>query len=178
MCFEIVGYLLEELRDPDNFASFKEDLASANVFIGSLIFIEELAEKVRGRARGCGGGQGAHGARRRHRLVALMVEAAGLEAAAVAAELWFGFHRANCCGSTALLHTLRSTHGRHPPHHASTRTPAPCSQIVEAVAPVRERLDACVIFPSMPAVMKLNKLGTFSMAQLGQSKSMIGEFIK
>ena len=26
--------------------------------------------------------------------------------------------------------------------------------------------------------MKLNKLGTFSMAQLGQSKSMIGEFIK
>jgi hypothetical protein len=46
VCFEIVGYLLEELRDPDNFASFKEDLASANVFIGSLIFIEELAEKV------------------------------------------------------------------------------------------------------------------------------------
>ncbi len=51
-------------------------------------------------------------------------------------------------------------------------------QIVDAVAPVRERLDACVIFPSMPAVMKLNKLGTFNMAQLGQSKSMIGEFIK
>lgn len=51
-------------------------------------------------------------------------------------------------------------------------------QIVEAVNPVRDRLDACVIFPSMPAVMKLNKLGTFSMAQLGQSKSMIGEFIK
>ena len=50
MCFEIVGYLLEELRDPDNFASFKEDLASANVFIGSLIFIEELAEKVPARA--------------------------------------------------------------------------------------------------------------------------------
>ncbi|KIZ00427.1 magnesium chelatase subunit H [Monoraphidium neglectum] len=95
VCFEIVGYLLEELRDPDNFASFKEDLASANVFIGSLIFIEELAEKI-----------------------------------------------------------------------------------VEAVAPVREKMDACVIFPSMPAVMKLNKLGTFSMAQLGQSKSMIGEFIK
>ncbi|GFH09094.1 magnesium chelatase subunit H, partial [Haematococcus lacustris] len=30
----------------------------------------------------------------------------------------------------------------------------------------------------MPAVMKLNKLGTFSMAQLGQSKSIIGDFIK
>lgn len=51
-------------------------------------------------------------------------------------------------------------------------------QIVEAVTPVRDNLDACVVFPSMPAVMKLNKLGTFSMAQLGQSKSMIGEFIK
>ena len=64
MCFEIVGYLLEELRDPDNFASFKEDLASANVFIGSLIFIEELAEKVRAclfsaaAAGGAGGSEG------------------------------------------------------------------------------------------------------------------------
>lgn len=53
-----------------------------------------------------------------------------------------------------------------------------CCQIVEAVSPQRSRLDACVIFPSMPAVMKLNKLGTFSMAQLGQSKSIIGDFIK
>jgi magnesium chelatase subunit H len=51
-------------------------------------------------------------------------------------------------------------------------------QIVAAVQPVRETLDACVVFPSMPAVMKLNKLGTFSMAQLGQSKSIIGDFIK
>jgi magnesium chelatase subunit H len=51
-------------------------------------------------------------------------------------------------------------------------------QIVEAVSPVRANLDACVIFPSMPAVMKLNKLGTFSMSQLGQSKSLIGDFIK
>jgi magnesium chelatase subunit H len=49
---------------------------------------------------------------------------------------------------------------------------------VEAVTPVRANLDACLIFPSMPAVMKLNKLGTFSMAQLGQSKSIIGDFIK
>lgn len=51
-------------------------------------------------------------------------------------------------------------------------------QIVAAVQPVREKLDACVVFPSMPAVMKLNKLGTFSMSQLGQSKSIIGDFIK
>lgn len=54
----------------------------------------------------------------------------------------------------------------------------PAAQIVEAVDPVRANLDACVIFPSMPAVMKLNKLGTFSMSQLGQSKSLIGDFIK
>eukprot|EP00955_Chlamydomonas_euryale_P001090 12527-Chlamydomonas_euryale.AAC.4 len=39
-------------------------------------------------------------------------------------------------------------------------------------------MDACLIFPSMPAVMKLNKLGTFSMSQLGGGKSMIGDFIK
>ena len=49
---------------------------------------------------------------------------------------------------------------------------------MEAVSPARDRMDACLVFPSMPAVMKLNKLGTFSMAQLGQSKSLIGEFIK
>ena len=49
---------------------------------------------------------------------------------------------------------------------------------MEAVKPVRERMDACVVFPSMPAVMKLNKLGKFSMSQLGQKKSFIGEFIK
>lgn len=52
------------------------------------------------------------------------------------------------------------------------------SQIVEAVKPMRDQLDACLIFPSMPAVMKLNKLGTFSMSQLGQSKSVFSEFIK
>nr|CAC69537.1 Magnesium chelatase H-subunit [Chlamydomonas reinhardtii]CAC69552.1 Magnesium chelatase H subunit [Chlamydomonas reinhardtii] len=95
VCFEVVGYLLEELRDQKNLDMLKEDVASANIFIGSLIFIEELAEKI-----------------------------------------------------------------------------------VEAVSPLREKLDACLIFPSMPAVMKLNKLGTFSMAQLGQSKSVFSEFIK
>lgn len=51
-------------------------------------------------------------------------------------------------------------------------------QIVEVVAPVRDNLDACLVFPSMPAVMRLNKLGTFSMAQLGQSKSIIGDMMK
>ena len=43
---EIVGYLLEELRDAKNFEAFKADVASANIFIGSLIFIEELADKA------------------------------------------------------------------------------------------------------------------------------------
>ena len=43
---EVVGYLLEELRDAKNFASFKEDVENCNIFIGSLIFIEELADKV------------------------------------------------------------------------------------------------------------------------------------
>ena len=47
MCFEVVGYLLEELRDGKNYEAFQKDMADANIFIGSLIFIEELAEKVR-----------------------------------------------------------------------------------------------------------------------------------
>lgn len=44
---EAVGYLLEELRNPAVFEQFKEDVGSANIFIGSLIFIQELADKVR-----------------------------------------------------------------------------------------------------------------------------------
>ncbi|MEL7501923.1 MAG: magnesium chelatase subunit H [Cyanobacteria bacterium J06554_6] len=95
LAVQISGYLIEELRDPENYAAFEQDIAEANIFIGSLIFIEELAEKV-----------------------------------------------------------------------------------VAAVQPHRDRLDAAVVFPSMPQVMRLNKLGSFSMAQLGQSKSAIGEFMK
>ncbi|MGP1375558.1 MAG: magnesium chelatase subunit H [Almyronema sp.] len=95
MAVEVSGYLIEELRDPGNYQAFQADVAEANIFIASLIFIEELAEKV-----------------------------------------------------------------------------------VAAVQPHRDRLDAAVVFPSMPQVMRLNKLGSFSMAQLGQSKSVIGEFMK
>ena len=95
VCVQVSGYLLEELRNQDNLNNFKEDVTNANVFIGSLIFIEELAEKI-----------------------------------------------------------------------------------TEIVTPLRDQLDACVIFPSMPAVMRLNKLGTFSMAQLGQSKSAIASFMR
>ncbi len=92
---EISGYLIEELRSESNFEDFKRDIAAANIFIGSLIFVEELAEKVEA-----------------------------------------------------------------------------------AVKPHRDRLDAAVVFPSMPQVMRLNKLGSFNMAQLGQSKSVIGDFMK
>ncbi|MFQ3615329.1 MAG: magnesium chelatase subunit H [Cyanobacteriota bacterium] len=95
VAIEISGYLLEELRSAENYEALQKDVSEANIFIGSLIFIEELAEKV-----------------------------------------------------------------------------------VAAVQPVRDRLDAAIVFPSMPQVMRLNKLGSFSMAQLGQSKSVIGEFMK
>ncbi|MEB3164993.1 MAG: magnesium chelatase subunit H [Prochlorothrix sp.] len=95
VAIEIIGYLIEELRSPENYEAFKKDIAEANIFIASLIFIEDLADKL-----------------------------------------------------------------------------------VEAVQPHRDHLDAAIVFPSMPQVMRLNKLGTFSMAQLGQSKSAIGQFMK
>ena len=95
LAVELSGYLIEELRDPDNYVDFCNDIANADVFIASLIFIEDLAQKV-----------------------------------------------------------------------------------VDAVSPHRERLKAAVVFPSMPEVMRLNKLGSFSMAQLGQSKSAIASFMK
>ncbi|WP_416668328.1 magnesium chelatase subunit H [Egbenema bharatensis] len=95
LAIEISGYLLEELRSPENYEAFERDVAQADVFIGSLIFIEELADKV-----------------------------------------------------------------------------------VAAVEPHRDRLDVAVVFPSMPQVMRLNKMGSFSMAQLGQSKSAIAQFMR
>ncbi|CAI0439588.1 unnamed protein product [Linum tenue] len=93
--FEVVGYLVEELRDPDNYEAFCKDLEDANIFIGSLIFVEELALKVKA-----------------------------------------------------------------------------------AVEKERERMDAVLVFPSMPEVMRLNKLGSFSMSQLGQSKSPFFQLFK
>lgn len=131
VCFEIVGYLLEELRDNNNLEAFRKDVETSNIFIGSLIFIEELAEKVR--CCPC------------ESLV-----------------------RANSHTSLSVVWCLDKL----------TYLLAAFSQITSVVGPNRDRLDACLIFPSMPAVMKLNKLGTFSMAQLGQSKSIIGDFIK
>ncbi|MBD1899296.1 magnesium chelatase subunit H [Trichocoleus sp. DQ-A3] len=95
LAIEISGYLLEELRDPENYEGFKREVAGANIFIASLIFIEDLADKV-----------------------------------------------------------------------------------VAAVEPHRDALDVAVVFPSMPQVMRLNKMGSFSMAQLGQSKSAIAQFMR
>jgi magnesium chelatase subunit H len=95
LAVEISGYLIEELRNPENYEDFKRDVSEANVFIASLIFLEDLADKV-----------------------------------------------------------------------------------VAAVEPHRDRLDVAVVFPSMPQVMRLNKMGSFSMAQLGQSKSAIAQFMK
>ena len=95
LAIEISGYLIEELRNTENYQEFKQDIAKANLFIASLIFIEDLADKV-----------------------------------------------------------------------------------VDAVKPHRDNLDAVVVFPSMPQVMRLNKLGSFSMAQLGQSKSAIAQFMR
>jgi len=95
MAIECVGYLLEELRDDATFEQFKNDVADANIFIGSLIFVQELAEKVQ-----------------------------------------------------------------------------------EVVQPERDRLDAVLVFPSMPEVMRLNKVGKFTMKNLGQSKSVVADFMK
>ena len=40
VCVEAVGYLLEELRNPETLKAFKADVESANIFIGSLIFVQ------------------------------------------------------------------------------------------------------------------------------------------
>jgi len=95
MAVECVGYLLEELRNEDAFEQFKKDVESANIFIGSLIFVQELAEKV-----------------------------------------------------------------------------------IDVVKPARDNLDAVLVFPSMPEVMRLNKVGSFTMKSLGQSKSVVADFMK
>ena len=93
--FQVVGYLVEELRDESTYKAFCKDLEDANIFIGSFIFVEELALKVK-----------------------------------------------------------------------------------DAVEKERERLDAVLVFRSMPEVMRLNKLGSFSMSQLGQSKSPFFQLFK
>jgi len=43
---ESVGYLLEKPRNPATLTVFEADVKPANIFIDSLIFVRELAEKV------------------------------------------------------------------------------------------------------------------------------------
>jgi magnesium chelatase subunit H len=95
LAIELSGYLLEELRNPENYSDFETKISEANLFIASLIFIEDLAAKI-----------------------------------------------------------------------------------AETVKQHRDNIDAIIVFPSMPEMMRLNKLGTFSMAQLGQSKSAIAQFMR
>jgi Domain of unknown function (DUF3479) len=87
-------------------------------------------------------------------------------------------HR-SCTASSVFPHSARQcvlASSRSMP--CSQCSPDSCLQIVEAVSPVRDNLDAILVFPSMPACMRLNKLGSFSMSQLGQGKSVISDFMK
>ncbi len=43
---DLSGYLIEELRNENNYNDFKADIANADIFVASLIFIEDLAQKV------------------------------------------------------------------------------------------------------------------------------------
>ncbi len=95
VAIQVSGYLIEELRSEENYTAFQKDIADANIFIASLIFIEDLADKV-----------------------------------------------------------------------------------VAAVQPHQEHLDVSIVFPSMPQVMRLNKMGSFTMENLGQSKSAIAQFMR
>ncbi|KAL5194255.1 Magnesium-chelatase subunit ChlH, chloroplastic [Glycine soja] len=45
--YEVLGYLVEELWDVVTYKTFCKDLEDANIFIGSLIFVEELALKIK-----------------------------------------------------------------------------------------------------------------------------------
>ena len=87
---DLSGYLIEELRNESNFEDFKEDISNADIFVASLIFIEDLAQKV-----------------------------------------------------------------------------------VEAVSPYKDKLKASIIFPSMPEVMRLNKLGTLVWPNLVNLKVLL-----
>jgi len=42
---DLSGYLIEELRNDSNFKDFKKDIANADIFVASLIFIEDSCSK-------------------------------------------------------------------------------------------------------------------------------------
>lgn len=148
VCVELVGYLLEELRDAKNFANFQKDVASGTV-VGQPCCLLCVV--------------GGEGAQHSHCRVAAPLPA------------W-------CCssGPTAGGCTSEADRAACPPSLLPSSPAANifigslifieelADKIVQAVGPCRDSLDACLIFPSMPAVMKLNKLGSFSMSQLGE----------
>lgn len=130
MCVECVGYILEELRDEGNYEQFKKDMAEANIFIGSLIFVQVSS-------------------------------------------------------SPPSDSRTRPDTSSPPTHHVVPRLSAPplhlqelADKVVAVVEPERERLDAVCVFPSMPDVMRLNKIGSFTMASMGQSKNVMVDFMK
>ena len=65
-------------------------------------------------------------------------------------------------------HSPPPTH-QHPPlttiNHIIRFLQELADKVVSVVEPNRERLDAVCVFPSMPAVMKLNKIGSFTMVR-------------
>jgi len=95
VAIQVEGFLLEELRDERAYANFQTALSTADIFFASLIFVEDLAQKV-----------------------------------------------------------------------------------VEAVEPNLPTIKVSVIFPSMPQVMRLSKIGSFNLESIGQSKGAIGQFMK
>ena len=44
MAIECVGYLLKKLRNEETSEQFKKDVEDADIFVGSLIFVQELTE--------------------------------------------------------------------------------------------------------------------------------------
>jgi hypothetical protein len=105
VCFEVVGYLLEELRDNKNFEAFKQDVATANIFIGSLIFIEELADKVCMRRIAC---------------CCIALNSNKGIAPASAQHAHSGLHAVGACAQPA--HELQPCTARTTQHAPSTRT--------------------------------------------------------
>jgi magnesium chelatase subunit H len=46
VAMDVRGYLIEELRDPERYEEFKRDVAEADIFFASMIFMEDYANKI------------------------------------------------------------------------------------------------------------------------------------
>ncbi len=95
LAVQVDGFLLEELRDSQTCRAFEAAVAQADIFFASLIFVEDLANKI-----------------------------------------------------------------------------------VEIVEPNLATIKVAVVFPSMPQVMRLSKIGSFNLESIGQSKGAISQFMK